>query len=312
MKREPIRNITASVHQRLLNLSRERNEDFNLILTSYTIERLLYRLTCSTYSDAFLLKGAMLITVWLGRSHRPTRDLDLLGIGDAASHHLKQVFQQVCQTQVEDDGLVFDPESIEITVMREEQNYPVQRVKLQARLGKARIRVQVDIGFGDAVTPEPEQIEYPVLLELPRPRIRAYPRETVVAEKLQTLIYLGMVNGRMKDFYDLYMISRMFTFDGATLTRAILATFGHRGTRIPSDIPIALREESAGDPDKVIQWKAFLNRSGLDGATVHYPQLIDALRIFLVQPLHAADIENPFQAKWPAGGPWSMSRTLHI
>ncbi len=305
MSRKLSANLEASVRQRLLNLSRERKEDFNLILTRYTIERLLYRLTCSTYAENFVLKGAMLMAVWVGESHRPTRDLDLLGFGDASSQYLKQVFQQICQIQVEDDGLIFEDESVEIIEIREGQDYPGQRVKFTAKLGNARIRVQVDVGFGDAVTPEAVQIEYPSLLDFPSPQIRAYPKETVVAEKLETMIRLGMVSSRMKDFYDLHILSKIFSFDGVTLAKAIKATFDRRETKIPIEIPIAFSDESSKNPDKITQWKAFLNRNNLENSAVDFSQLVDELRTFLNKPLLATALGESFQLYWPAGGPWS-------
>ncbi len=311
MSKKSSKNLGASVHQRLLNLSKERNEDFNLILTRYTVERLLYRLTRSTHAEKFVLKGAMLMAVWIGRSHRPTRDLDLLGFGDATGQYLKQVFQQVCQAQVEDDGLVYEPESIEVIEIREGQEYPGQRMKLTAKLGNARARVQVDVGFGDVVTPDAVPIEYPGLLDFPVPRIRAYPKETVVAEKLETMVQFGMVNSRMKDFYDLHILSRTFSFDGSTLVQAIGATFNRRGTKIPTEPPIVLNDESANDPDKVTQWRAFLSRSGLENSTVIYPQLVEELRAFLLQPLYAAANEETFQQSWPAGGPWSKTNEAY-
>lgn len=311
MSKEPSSNLEASVHQRLLNISRERNEGFNLILTRYTVERLLYRLTRSTYAEKFILKGAMLMAVWMGQSHRPTRDLDLLGSGDASSEYLKHVFQQVCQVQVEDDGLVFEAESIEVIEIREGQEYPGQRVKLTAKLGNARVRVQVDVGYGDAVTPDAMTIEYPGLLDFPSPQIRAYSRETVVAEKLETMIRFGMVNSRMKDFYDLHILSKTFSFDGSILVQAIGATFNRRGTKIPTEIPIALSDESASNMDKITQWNAFLNRNGLENTTVDFPQLVDELRTFLIQPLQAVTSKNTFQQNWTAGGSWSKTHEAH-
>lgn len=307
MSRETSKNLEASVHQRLLNLSREKNEDFNLILTRYAVERLLYRLSYSMYAKNFVLKGAMLLAVWLDQPHRPTRDLDILGFGDDNSQYLMQVFRQVCKVQVEEDGLIFEEESVEINEIRESQSYSGQRIKLTAKLGNARVRVQVDIGFGDAIIPEAVQIEYPTLLNFPSPQILAYPLETVVAEKLETIVQLGMLNSRMKDFYDLQVISNMFSFKGLILVRAIRATFKRRGTEIPKEIPIALSEESTNNSDKVMQWKAFLNRNSLESTTVNFSQLIDELRIFLIQPLHAAANEEMFQQNWTEGGPWSKT-----
>jgi predicted nucleotidyltransferase component of viral defense system len=289
-------NIDASVRQRLLNLSRERNEDFNLILTRYAVERFLYRLSKSEHSDKFVLKGAMLTAIWIGEMHRPTRDLDLLGFGDSEAEALKAVIRDICLVEVEKDGLEYDENSVEIEDIRENQAYPGQRAKINAKLGNARIRIQIDVGFGDAVTPKAKIINYPVLLDFPAPRIRAYNKETQIAEKLQSMVFLGMANSRMKDFYDLFILSKTFSFDGNTLVRAIKATFKRRGTEIPEDIPLALTDEFANDADKNTQWKAFLNRNNLED--IDFPQLIKTLRGFLLKPLQAAALGSPFKYKW--------------
>ena len=297
-------NVAASVRQRLLNLSRDKGEDFNFVLTQYALERFLYRLANSEYADRFVLKGAMLFAAWSDRSHRPTRDLDLLGYGDASEQQLITSFQQICQAEVEPDGLEFDAKSIRVTEIREDQDYDSRRMQLVAKLEKAQIHLQIDIGFGDAVTPEAEEIDYPTLLDFPAPRIWAYPRETVVAEKLQAMIALGMPNTRMKDFYDVWMIAMHFSFDGTTLVRAITATFDRRKTKIPNEVPTALGDEFATDRDKVTQWKAFLQRSRLEGAAVDLSQVVDELRAFLIPPLFAAANSETFNQSWTDGGPW--------
>ncbi|MCJ7521492.1 MAG: nucleotidyl transferase AbiEii/AbiGii toxin family protein [Dehalococcoidia bacterium] len=297
-------NVAASVRQRLLNLSRDKGEDFNFVLTQYALERFLYRLASSEYADRFVLKGAMLFAAWSDRSHRPTRDLDLLGYGDASEQQLITTFQQICQAEVEPDGLEFDAKSIRVTEIREDQDYDSRRMQLVAKLEKAQIHLQIDIGFGDAVTPEAEEIDYPTLLDFPAPRIWAYPRETVVAEKLQAMIALGMPNTRMKDFYDVWMIARHFSFDGTTLVRAITATFDRRKTKIPNEVPTALGDEFATDRDKVTQWKAFLQRSRLEGAAVDLSQVVDELRAFLIPPLFTAANSETFNQSWTDGGPW--------
>lgn len=305
MNRTQPANLTASVHQRLLNLSRERNEDFNLLLKRYALERLLYRLSRSEHADQFVLKGAMLFIVWDMHPHRPTRDLDLLGYGDASSERLRQIFQQLCHIDVEPDGLEFDAASIEVDEIRENQEYQGQRVRLAAKLGSARISVQIDIAFGDAVIPEAKEIDYPTLLGSPSPRIQAYPREAVIAEKLQVIVALGMANSRMKDFYDLWFIARQFSFTGSLLTRAIQATFERRQTLIPNTTPLALSDEFATDQNKSVQWKAFLRRSGLNDAGAELPQVIDELRAFLLAPLFAMARGDTFEQSWAEGGPWS-------
>ena len=304
MSRTDPANVSHSIRQRLLNLAKDRNEDPNLVFIRYAIERLLYRLGCE-FSDQFVLKGAMLFNVWTEKTHRPTRDLDLLGFGSDSQERLKLLFQRICQIEVEPDGLVFDSDSIKVAEIREEQEYPGQRVKLTARLGTGRINIQIDIGFGDAITPQPQSIEYPTLLDLPAPHIQVYPRETVVAEKLQAMVALGMLNSRMKDFYDLWVITKQFSFDGKTLTKAVKATFDRRATIIPNDTPTALSDAFATDTEKNVQWKAFLNRSGLaEDTDIDFQQILEQLRQFLLPPLWAAANNESFNKSWTNAGPW--------
>lgn len=308
MKKGQPTNLPASIRQRLLNLSRERGEDFNLILTRYGIERLLYRLSQSQHADHFVLKGALLLSLWTGRLQRPTRDLDLLSYGDSSQEALTQVFRDICVVEVQADGLTFHPDSVRVTEIREDQEYGGQRVKLTATLGNARIHLQVDIGFGDAITPAPDDIEYPSLLGLPSPRLCAYPKETVIAEKLEAMVALGMANSRMKDFYDVWMMSRELQFDGRTLARAIQATFGRRRSELPHTAPTAFTEEFAGNPDKGTQWNAFLSRNRLDVGGIGLMQVIGEIRLFLMPPMLAAANGQEFEQVWPVGGPWVADR----
>ena len=301
-------NLPASIHQRLLNLSVSRSEDPNLILTRFALERLLYRLAQSEFSDQFILKGAMLFSLWAESPHRPTRDLDLLGFGEPSIDGLAATFQHLCNLTVEPDGLTFDSDSVRVSEIREGQTYMGLRVKLIARLGTARIPVQVDIGFGDTVIPEATEIDYPTLLELPAPRIRAYPPETVVAEKLQAMVALGMQNSRMRDFYDLWTIARNFSFEGATLVTAVRATFDRRLTAIPQALPTALNDEFATDEHKKNQWKGFLARSQLENTDIELTQVIDQLRPFLMPVLEATANANDFAYIWGSGGPWLTGR----
>ena len=299
--------LSASIRQKLLNLSRERNEVFNLVLMRYALERLLYRLCQSAHAKEFVLKGAMLFTAWTEKFHRPTRDLDLLGHGNASSEHLQALFQKICKVEVEPDGLVFDESTVRVEEIRDHQEYQGQRIRLTARLGNARIPVQVDVAFGDVITPEAQEIEYPTLLNMPRPCIRSYPKETVVAEKLQAIAALGMVNSRMKDFYDIWIISRQFPFEGSILINAIKATFERRRTRIPKGIPIALSDEFVANQEKAIQWKAFLKRTLLEDQGVDFSLVINELRDFLIPPLRAIASGKPFFQFWKAGRSWSSS-----
>lgn len=294
--------LAASIRQRLLNLSKKSEEDFSLVLAKYAAERLLYRLSRSPFASQFALKGAMLFTIWIGRPHRPTRDMDLLGYGEDSVDRIAKVFQQIIRTEVEPDGLVYDEKSISVSTIREDQEYGGKRVELMARLGVARIHVQVDIGFGDAITPEAQEIEYPSLLKLPAAKVFAYSRETVVAEKLQAMVVLGILNSRMKDFYDLWLLCEKFSFDGLVLAKAIAATFERRRTALPLDPPIALTAEFGTTPDKVVQWQAFLRRSHLEAQLIS--DVISRLSEFLLPILSATARQAKFTKRWEPGGPW--------
>ena len=301
------RNVAASVRQRLLNLARDRGEDFQYILLRYGLERLLYRLSCSEARETFVLKGAALFTLWSDQPHRATRDIDLLGHGENSITHMEQVFARLCDAAVEDDGLAFDADSVRGHVISPDEEYEGLRINLVARLGKARIPLQIDIGFGDVVTPAPVDIDYPVLLDQPAPRLAAYPRETVVAEKLQAMVELGMGNSRMKDFFDLAVIGNEFHFDGEPLAAAIGATFERRRTGLPVEPPLALTDKFATDPNKQTQWRAFINRIQPDSARalVDLVEVCGFLRRFLMPPVEALRLGDTFGATWPPGGPWA-------
>lgn len=298
-------NLSASVRQRLLSLSHQRQEDFNLVLSLYAIERLLYRLSQSPYAGQFVLKGAVLFAVWTGKLHRPTHDLDLLGFGDMSVGNLADVFQSICQHDVPPDGMVFDATSIRITQILEGQEYGGQRLQMKALLDTARIPVQIDIGSGDAITPTARLTRYPTLLDFPAPHLRSYPKETVVAEKYHAMVAHGAINSRMKDYYDLWLLSRLFEFDGSLLADAIRATFGRRATPVPALTPIALSRRFAQDAQKITQWQAFLNRSRLDIGGESLEQIIAELDLFLGPPSRSVAAGATFAASWSTGGPWT-------
>lgn len=307
MTRPARSNLPASVRQRLLNISRERGADPNLIWTRYALERFLYRLGRSEYADEFVLKGALLFLVWTGESCRPTRDLDLLRSGAEPGEPVADVFRRVCEIDVEPDGLRFDSQSVRVEPIRGPDEYHGQRVRLTAFLGKARIPLRMDVAFGDVVRPRAERVEYPTLLDFPAPCVRACPRETVVAEKLHAAVDLGMMNSRMKDFYDLYVLACDFSFDRAVLSEAVSATFKRRQTPVPVSTPVALTDEFASDRAKVAQWKAFLRRTGLSGSTPDLRQVMSQIQIFLVpvfDSLTAAKDRATLPATWRPGGPW--------
>ena len=243
------KNISASVKARLQNVAAKRGEDFNLMLLRYGIERLLFRLSQSPYADRFLLKGAMLFVVWDEKTHRPTRDLDLLGFGSTEKADLIRVFAAVAAVPVVDDGIVFDPESVHADDIREDNAYGGVRIRLLGKLGTAEVPVQIDVGAGDVVTPAPERATFPALLDFPAPQIRTYPVYTVVAEKFEAMVKLGIANTRMKDFHDIWFLAQRFEFDGPTLRKAIDATFARRQTNLPP-LPEALTDAFANDPTK--------------------------------------------------------------
>ena len=251
-----VKNIGASVRARLHRISIKKKQSFDLVLTHYAIERLLYRLAQSRYADLFVLKGAMLLLTWFDKPFRRTRDLDLLGFGDPAPDTVLDIFNEVL-SQTQPDGVVFDTSAVRISGIRELNEYRGLRIRVDADIGGARITVNVDIGFGDATEPPAEWLDYPVLLNMPVPRLRGYARETVVAEKFQTIVELGLANSRMKDYYDLWIISQTFETDWVRLAQAVSATFARRGTTIPKEIPDGLSPEFANDPVKRKQWDKF-------------------------------------------------------
>lgn len=301
-------NMVASARMRLTAAAHAQGDETEYVLTRYALERLLYRLSQSAHADAFILKGAFLFTLWEGRPHRATRDLDLLGFGSAQAPHIADVFRDLCALPVADDGLVYLPETVQARPIREHQEYGGIRVLLRALLGTAQLRVQVDVGFGDVVTPAAQVAELPTLLDLPAPRLRVYPRETVVAEKFEAMVSLGMTNSRMKDFYDLLMLARRFAFAGPTLTDAIRATFARRATDLPHQPPLALTSEFADDTGKQAEWRGFLKRSKLEDVALTLPPVVEELRHFLLPPIAALANGDVFDHQWaPAHGTWNAT-----
>lgn len=278
--------LAQSVQTRLARHARDMGVDPNLVLTRYAAERFLYRLSRSEHAGRFVLKGALLLLAWLGETLRPTRDADLLGFGDLGGEDLGRIVREICATDVEPDAVVFDVGSIVVEPIRVEDAYGGRRVVLAAHVGAARLRVQVDIGIGDAVIPGPEWLEYPTLLDLPRPRLRAYPREAVVAEKLHAITLLGPRNSRLKDYFDLRALVREGALDTARLPEAIAATFARRRTALPATVPEGLTDAFSFDRDKSAQWAAFLRKNRLDGPVLS--EVVAELRAFAAGPLAAA------------------------
>ena len=250
-----------------------------------------------------MLKGATLFELWHDAVHRATRDVDLLGFGEPAVERMQAVFRELCTVDVEPDGFASSSRRCKAEPIRDGQAYGGVRVRLGADLDGARIALQVDIGFGDVVTPGVVEAEFPTLLDFPAQRLRTYPRETVVAEKFEAVVRLGIANTRMKDFYDLWAVATTFAFDGESLAAALAATFDNRGTALPIEPPLALRSEFTADTEKQAQWSAFSRRVEVSPA-MSLDAVTEVLRRFLLPPALAAVRDQPFEQDWPAGGDW--------
>ena len=292
--------LAQSVQARLVQRAKVLDVDPSVLLARYATERFLYRLSLSPYSEQFVLKGALVLLARLGETLRPTRDADLLGFEELDEEAVVRIFIELCALSVEPDGLVFDDESIHVVPIREEEAYGGMRVTLFAHLGSARLRVRVDIGLGDAA--EPEWIEYPSLLDLPRPRLRAYSMETVVAEKVHAMVLLGSRNSRMRDFFDVSTLASHEPFDGGRLSEAIAATFRRRRTDIPSQPPVALTPPFAEIEDKRVQWDSFLRKSRLSAGSLE--ETVGVIAAFVQPVLHALATGERFLGAWLPGGPW--------
>jgi predicted nucleotidyltransferase component of viral defense system len=288
MTKKPVSNVGASVRQRLLNLRDKTGEDFNALLTQFAIERFLYRLSRSSLADRFVLKGAMLFRVWSGSLHRPTKDVDLLGSGEPTPASVTSMIREIITTAVEDDGITFDEDSVQAEEIRENDDYGGIRATFTAKLDTAVNPLQVDVGFGDAITPAAEERTYPVLVGMAAPKLRMYPVETVVAEKLEAAVKLGMINSRMKDFYDLLVIFRRFPYDEATLARAIVETFARRGTPLPQNVPPGLSDEFGSDPTANRLWRGFLTRMQLANEPTDFVAVVRTVRERLWPTIMAA------------------------
>lgn len=300
------KNLPASVMARLRNEAIKQNTDVNQILTHYALERLLYRIANSSHANRFILKGAFVYIAWLNADRfRPTGDLDLLGTGENEPAALTSTFAEIISTEVPDDGLEFDDESIASSLIREGQQYEGVRVSLTAHLGRARIPVLIDIGFGDVVSPEAEELIFPVLLDAPAPVIRAYPKETVLAEKLEAMVSIGRRTSRMKDFYDLLALSRLFTFTGASTSDAIKATFERRQTALPKGTPAVLKDDFGSDRETQAQWNAFVTRSQLLITPPELPDVLNELQTFLLPVLIAAEAGEEFDKTWEPNAGWT-------
>lgn len=294
------KNLAASVKARLLALAENRGESFNLLVVRFGVERLLYRLSQSRHADRFLLKGAMLFALWDEKATRPTQDVDFLAFGPTELKDIEDTFREIVATPVPADGLVFKADSIRAEHIREADAYGGLRVRFVALLGTGQVPLQVDLGVGDVVTPAAEKSVFPALLDFPAPHIRSYPIYTVVAEKFEAMVKLGITNSRMKDFFDVWFLARRFEFDETTLHQAIHATFAHRLTVIGNQLPYPLTDGFAKDSAKQTQWSAFLRRNGLTGAPSNFEEVIEAIREFVAPVLRKDGIAS----RWKPGKGW--------
>lgn len=296
------RNIPASVRQRLLNRAKSDRRPFNELLQYYAMERFLYRLSQSVHADRFILKGALMLRVWRSPELRPTMDIDMLGRTSNEETDIVAQIRDILTVDVEADGIAFDPDSICSERITEDADYEGIRIRFLGALGSARIHMQIDIGFGDVVYPEPEESELPTMLDPPAPRLLCYSRESTIAEKFEAMVKLGVLNSRMKDFYDIWLLSRQFDFDGAELAEAIRLTFDRRGTALPVEI------EAFTEPfisAKQTQWATFWKRLGQDQVPALFGDIVAQVDGFLSPIVAAHTGGKPSPTKWTAPGPWT-------
>ncbi|MEN4041372.1 MAG: nucleotidyl transferase AbiEii/AbiGii toxin family protein [Anaerolineaceae bacterium] len=299
-----IKNLPESVRQRLLNKAHATNRLFNEILQYFAIERFLYRISRSNYSDKFILKGALMFLAWGASIYRPTRDIDFLGFTTNELEAVAKIIQEISVQEVEEDGLAFDPSSVQSERIKEDADYEGVRVKLTGYLGEAKIPLQIDIGFADVVSPAPIMLKYPTILQMPAPHLRGYPPESVVAEKFHAIVFLGSVNSRMKDFYDLWVLAEQFEFDGQTLQKAIVNTFQRRNTTLPRETPVGLSNSFAAENQT--QWKSFVKRIHLEDVPESLSVISQVLNRILIPPIHASASGELFKSIWKPGGPWNL------
>jgi predicted nucleotidyltransferase component of viral defense system len=303
VKKRQVKDMAASVHQRLLNKSRQTGHPFNELLQYYAMERFLYRLSKSAYVDRFILRGALMLTVWKGPVSRPTRDMDFLGRIDNDIGTIAKAVGDVCSTEVEPDGLEFNPETIEAERIAEDADYEGVRVRFQGNLGNTRINMQFDVGFGDIVVPRAKKVRYPTIIEMPSPVLTGYSMESTIAEKFEAMVKLGIFNSRMKDFFDIWLLSQLSDFTGGTLASAISSTFETRNTDI-SQYSSVFSAEFMADKSKATQWEAFLRRTAIESAPSQFSAVVEQISLFLGPPAEAVATGTAFRKLWRPGDQW--------
>ena len=297
-------NLPASVKQKLLNLARETQVEFNVLLTKFALERFLYRMSISRSRLHFVLKGAFLFGFWSKELHRTTRDAGFLNLQPPSLERLASDFREMCEAEAQPDGFRFLPESVQAREIRRQNTFGGIRITFIGMLGKAAVPLQIDVGFGDVCVPPAKIVRFPVLLEFPAPRLKAYARETMIAEKFHAAVELGMRNSRMKDYFDIYYLSQKFDFQGEELSQALAATFGRQKTSIPRQTPLGLSTEFSLDPMKRIQWTHFLIQTRAVNLEKDFAEVVESVRKFLMPAAGAAARRESFNKYWPPGGPW--------
>ncbi len=303
-KRNELKNVATSVRDRLKKIADKNSEDYNTLLVRYAIERLLFRLSQSKHKKRFVLKGAMLFALWKATPHRVTRDLDLLGFGESSTDELQKVFAEICAQTVPDDGVIFDSKSVKAEPIRAQELYVGVRVNVQGKIGNARTPIQIDVGFGDATAVDPVDVDFPTLLDMPAPKVRAYRMESAIAEKYEATVTLGIANTRMKDYFDFWFLGTHFDFDGQELADSIRATFKRRGKVLPAETPMGLSDTFARDASRQVVWKAFWKKSVKTEPALTLEAVVSFAASFLGLPAIAAAKDEKFPRQWRAGGPW--------
>ena len=306
-------NTEASIRARLLNRARTEGTEFQLYLVRYACERFLYRLEASTARDHCILKGAGLLAVWMEEPYRATRDIDILAFGANDVEAIRAMMSTICNVPCPEDGLLFDIDTLDVSAIRDDQRYEGQRARIRALLGTARITVQVDFGFGDAVTPGPGDAWLPTLIAgLPEPFLRTYPKVSAIAEKFESMVHLEIRNSRMKDFYDIWALSETFAFEGFELQQAVERCFERRGTSWTAETPDALTSEFYSDINLRSRWTDYGRQGGLlKPPPIAFEDIGVRMRSFIGPVRDAILSAMPFARHWPAGGPWQSSATAH-
>jgi len=303
-----IKDIPASIRARLQNIAKETGRPFSEVLQYYGMERFLYRFSRSVYADQFILKGALMFTVWRVSERRTTLDIDFSAHYSNQVEAIEDLIRDVCKVPVIPDGFIFDAAKVKAKKIKENADYEGVRVKFSGFLGRSRVTMQIDVAFGDVIYPKPRLIDYPVILDLPKPHLKGYPAEGVVSEKFEAIVKLGSLNSRMKDLYDLWLILRQFSFDGIRLTEALKKTFSHRQTSLPERKPVFAEELYDERSDRQTLWKAFLKKGDIKFAPKKLSDVAEEIEKFLIGPLGAISKGQGFDQEWNAPGPWGKKR----